>query len=78
MIRDRRARRQRACRPRQAARLVRGTWRVDDRWAGVAMVPRSAAAESLRDVAHDAAPTVSSVPAPEQASTDDPRGAQSA
>ncbi|WP_328406617.1 hypothetical protein [Nocardia sp. NBC_00403] len=78
MNRDRRMRGGRACRPRQAARLVRGTWRVDDRWAGVAMVPRSAAAESLRDVARDEAPTVSAVPAAEQATTGDPRGAESA
>ncbi|MFE7800628.1 hypothetical protein [Nocardia sp. NPDC057440] len=75
---DRRMRGRRACRPRQAARLVRGTWRVDDRWAGVAMVPRSAAAESLRDVARDDAPTVSAVPASEQATAGDPRGAESA
>jgi hypothetical protein len=47
--RDRRNRGQRACRPRQAARLVRGVWQIDDRWAGVAAVPRSAAADSMMD-----------------------------
>ncbi|MFQ6398465.1 hypothetical protein ACLMAJ_34125 [Nocardia sp. KC 131] len=45
-----RTRNPRACRPRQAARLIRGTWTVDDRWAGVASVPRSAAAASMMDV----------------------------
>ncbi|WP_227997231.1 hypothetical protein [Nocardia australiensis] len=45
-----RTRSPRACRPRQAARLIRGTWTVDDRWAGVASVPRSAAAVSMMDV----------------------------
>ncbi|MFQ6326406.1 hypothetical protein ACLMAL_09750 [Nocardia sp. CWNU-33] len=45
-----RTRSPRACRPRQAARLIRGTWTVDDRWAGVASVPRSAAAASMMDV----------------------------
>jgi hypothetical protein len=69
--RDRRIRGQRACRPRQAARLVRGTWRVDDRWAGVAVLPRSAAAESMMDVARDDAPAVSAGPAPEQTSAGD-------
>ncbi|MFI9734568.1 hypothetical protein ACIHDR_16480 [Nocardia sp. NPDC052278] len=56
MIRDRRTRSPRACRPRQAARLVRGVWTVDDRWVGVAAVPRSAAAESMMDFAPEAAP----------------------
>ncbi|WP_227997230.1 hypothetical protein [Nocardia australiensis] len=73
MNRDRRVRGRLACRPRQAARLVRGTWRVDDRWAGVAVVPRSAAAESMRDIARDDLSAVSAAPAPEPPPTDDGR-----
>jgi hypothetical protein len=52
-----RTRSPRACRPRQAARLIRGTWTVDDRWAGVASVPRSAAAASMMDVDWSASDT---------------------
>ncbi|MFR9753770.1 hypothetical protein ACL02S_22415 [Nocardia sp. 004] len=47
MNRDRRTRNPRACRPRQGPRRVGGGWAVDDRWAGIATVPRSAAADSL-------------------------------
>ncbi|WP_039802126.1 hypothetical protein [Nocardia araoensis] len=49
MNRDRRTRHLRACRPRQGARRIGGGWAVDDRWAGIATVPRSVAAESLLD-----------------------------
>jgi hypothetical protein len=49
--RDRRTRHLRACRPRQGARRIGGGWAVDDRWAGIATVPRSVAAESLLDFA---------------------------
>ncbi|MEU6832817.1 hypothetical protein ABZ894_29585 [Nocardia beijingensis] len=51
MNRDRRTRHLRACRPRQGARRIGGGWAVDDRWAGIATVPRSVAAESLLDFA---------------------------
>ncbi|WP_069160612.1 hypothetical protein [Nocardia altamirensis] len=49
MNRDRRTRTLRACRPRQGARRVGGAWTVDDRWKGIATVPRSVAADSLLD-----------------------------
>jgi hypothetical protein len=45
--RDRRTRNPRACRPLQGARRIGGGWAVDDRWAGIATVPRSVAADSL-------------------------------
>ncbi|WP_330233217.1 hypothetical protein OHA40_12540 [Nocardia sp. NBC_00508] len=51
MNRDRRTRHLRACRPRQGARRIGGGWAVDDRWAGIATVPRSVAADSLLDFA---------------------------
>ncbi|MEV2220768.1 hypothetical protein AB0M12_02210 [Nocardia vinacea] len=66
MNRDRRTRSPRACRPRQAARLVRGVWTVDDRWVGVAAVPRSAAADSMMDFA-PASTNTSAAPVPERA-----------
>ncbi|MEU4340358.1 hypothetical protein AB0H00_03645 [Nocardia sp. NPDC023852] len=47
MNRDRRTRKPRACRPRQGPRRIGGGWAVDDRWAGIATVPRSVAADSL-------------------------------
>ncbi|GAA5065797.1 hypothetical protein GCM10023318_53200 [Nocardia callitridis] len=50
MNRDRRTRPLRACRPKQAARRVGGAWVVDDRWAGVSVVPRSVAGAALLDV----------------------------
>ncbi|MEU7142521.1 hypothetical protein ABZ942_23930 [Nocardia sp. NPDC046473] len=49
MNRDRRTRTQRACRHRQGARRIGGAWAVDDRWKGIATVPRSVAADSLLD-----------------------------
>ncbi|ASF11352.1 MULTISPECIES: hypothetical protein [Nocardia] len=49
MNRDRRTRTLRACRPRQGARRIGGAWAVDDRWKGIATVPRSVAADSLLD-----------------------------
>ncbi|WP_188828859.1 hypothetical protein [Nocardia camponoti] len=38
-----------ACRPRQGARRLGAGWTVDDRWAGIATVPRSVAGEGLFD-----------------------------
>ncbi|MFI6046053.1 hypothetical protein ACIA8C_30805 [Nocardia sp. NPDC051321] len=49
MNRDRRTRTLRACRHRQGARRIGGAWAVDDRWKGIATVPRSVAADSLLD-----------------------------
>ncbi|MBC7300236.1 MAG: hypothetical protein H5T78_04720 [Nocardia sp.] len=38
-----------ACRPRQGARRMGAGWTVDDRWAGIATVPRSVAGAGLFD-----------------------------
>jgi hypothetical protein len=61
--RDRRTRTLRACRPRQGARRVGGAWTVDDRWKGIATVPRSVAADSLLDPGVLDSPTPPAPPA---------------
>ena len=49
MTRTRRPGNLSACRPRQGARRVGAGWAVDDRWAGIATVPRSVAGAGLLD-----------------------------